>query len=368
MEQSQYSSDNKSDYKGALCTRLRSLTNGINSLVFSADELSAEELFDKNVIVDLSRVGSTETKSLIMGLLVMKLQEHRIATCNGMNEPLRHVTVLEEAHNLLKRTSTEQTAEGSNLLGKSVEMLTNAIAEMRTYGEGFIIADQAPGLLDVSVIRNTNTKIIMRLPEYSDRELVGKAAGLKDEQIDELSKLSLGVAAVYQNDWVEAVLCSVKAYQEQEKYVFKEKDNSQKKDLKGEIVSRIISKDIYNLTDFNEDEIIKAEMPAGAKCRLYDYFAAPKSKTLDAVAALTYELFSAESAFASLAKNKFDFDQQRRFLIQNLIPSISPLPEQYSQVILYLVTYWNAHLTENSNTKILLDNLMKSEGEEGVIV
>src|SRR5699024_1260419 len=102
--------------------------------------------------------------------------------------------------------------EGSNLLGKSVEMLTNAIAEMRTYGEGFIIADQAPGLLDMAVIRNTNTKIIMRLPEYSDRELVGRAAGLKDEQIVELSKLNKGVAAIHQNDWIESVLCKINKY------------------------------------------------------------------------------------------------------------------------------------------------------------
>lgn len=96
-----------------------------------------------------------------------------------MNVPLSHVTVLEEAHNLLKRTSTEQSAEGANLIGKSVEMLTNAIAEMRTYGEGFVIADQSPGMLDMAVIRNTNTKIIMRLPEYSDRELVGRAIDMK---------------------------------------------------------------------------------------------------------------------------------------------------------------------------------------------
>ena len=60
-------------------------------------------------------------------------------------------------------------------------MLANAIAEMRTYGEGFIIADQAPGLMDLSVIRNTNTKIIMRLPDFSDRELVGKSANLNDD-------------------------------------------------------------------------------------------------------------------------------------------------------------------------------------------
>lgn len=99
-------------------------------------------------------------------------------------------------------------------------MLANAIAEMRTYGEGFIIADQAPGLLDVSVIRNTNTKIILRLPDEEDRKLVGKSAGLKEAQIDELSKLPLGVAAVYQNEWPEAVLCKVKPYPVQESAVY----------------------------------------------------------------------------------------------------------------------------------------------------
>ena len=63
----------------------------------------------------------------------------------------------------------EQSAESSNLVGKSVEMLTNAIAEVRTYGEGFVIVDQAPNLLDTAVIRNTNTKIVLRLPEKTDR-------------------------------------------------------------------------------------------------------------------------------------------------------------------------------------------------------
>ena len=212
MDQSWYSDENKGDYKGSLCTRLRSLTNGINSLVFTTDELQPAELFDQNVIVDLSRIGSAETKSLIMGILVMKLQEYRMAASQGMNNPLKHVTVLEEAHNLLKRTSTEQSSESANLLGKSVEMLTNAIAEMRTYGEGFIIADQSPCLLEMAVIRNTNTKIIMRLPEYSDRELVGRAASLNDEQIAELSKLGKGIAAVYQNDWLEPVLCKIDKY------------------------------------------------------------------------------------------------------------------------------------------------------------
>lgn len=47
-------------------------------------------------------------------------------------------------------------------------MISNAIAEMRSYGEGFIIVDQSPGLMDMSVMRNTNTKMILRLPESGD--------------------------------------------------------------------------------------------------------------------------------------------------------------------------------------------------------
>lgn len=208
INESKYSADSKGDYSGALLTRVRSLTTGLNKLIFCNNDLGDCELFDKNVIVDLSRVGSIETKSLIMGLLVMRLNEYRMTT-GKINTPLSHITVLEEAHNLLKRTSSEQVSDNANLLGKSVELLANSIAEMRTYGEGFVIADQSPGMLDMSVIRNTNTKIILRLPDKSDRELVGYAAGLKREQIDELSKLKKGVAAVYQNDWIEPVLVQV---------------------------------------------------------------------------------------------------------------------------------------------------------------
>lgn len=226
LNSSDYSADNKSDYTGALVTRLRSLTNGINGQIFSANTISDEELFDRKVIVDLSRVGSTETRSLIMGLLVMKLQEYRLSSGKPNNTTLCHITVLEEAHNILKRTSTEQSTESSNLVGKSVEMLTNAIAELRAFGEGFIIADQAPGLLDMAVIRNTNTKIIHRLPDQNDRELAGKAAGLNDEQIQEIAKLELGVAAIYQNDWIEPVLCKVDEYgvQDKKEYHFIEKE------------------------------------------------------------------------------------------------------------------------------------------------
>ena len=258
INSSKYSADSKGDYSGALLTRVRSLTTGLNGLIFCKDDISNEDLFDKSVIVDLSRVGSTETKSLIMGLLVMKLNEYRMSS-GKMNSRLSHITVLEEAHNLLKRTSTEQISEGANLLGKSVELLANSIAEMRTYGEGFIIADQSPGLLDMSVIRNTNTKIVLRLPDRSDRELVGYAAGLNDEQIDELAKLQRGVAAVYQNDWVEPVLVQInkcgineKAYNYSAAELGPEKD-----DIREQLVNLLIQGRVREKLDYSVSDIEK---------------------------------------------------------------------------------------------------------------
>lgn len=212
IDSSAYSSDTTNDYKGALITRVRALTRGIHGMVFSGD-IPVDELFNHNVIIDLSRIGSQETKSLIMGALVLKLQEYRMSEDMQPNMSLRHITVLEEAHNLLKKTSSEQSQESANLTGQAVGMLSNAIAEMRTYGEGFVIADQSPGLMDMSVVRNTNTKIIMRLPDAGDRELVGRAASLNDAQIEELASLEKGVAAIYQSDWVEPVLAKIAKFE-----------------------------------------------------------------------------------------------------------------------------------------------------------
>lgn len=203
-----YSEDTKGDYTGALVTRVTSLTNGISGQIFCDNyDISDEILFDSNVVIDLSRVGSSETKALIMGIIVLKLTEYRMVCADGANRGLRHVTVMEEAHNLLRKVRPQQT--GNDLLGKSVEMICASIAEMRTYGEGFIIVDQSPTSVDEAAIKNTNTKILMRLPDKEDCQIAGNAAALEEVQQKELAKLSTGTAVVMQNDWLEPVLVRI---------------------------------------------------------------------------------------------------------------------------------------------------------------
>ena len=163
-------------------------------------------LFDENCILDLSHVKSGEAKALIMGLMVYQLNEYRSSQKKNANTYLRHVTVLEEAHNLLKNQSG---GESSALQSKSIEMITNTIAEIRTFGEGVIIVDQSPSSVDVAAIKNTNTKIVLRTPESNDRDAVGRSMGLTENQVNEIAKLPSGVAVVYQNDWMSPVLTRI---------------------------------------------------------------------------------------------------------------------------------------------------------------
>ena len=328
VAESAFSQEVKDNYVGSLATRIKSLTNGIYGRIFDNAELGDKTLFDENIIVDLSRVGSVETKSMIMGILVMRLQEYRM-TSGKMNADLQHVTVLEEAHNLLKRTSTEQSSESANLLGKSVEMLANTIAEVRTYGEGFIIADQAPGLLDLSVIRNTNTKIIMRLPEEEDRILVGRAANINDEQIKELSKLPTGVAAIYQNNWIEPVLCKINRAQDDssvQKYEYHASPMQTDMEAGAEALTPLVRFLLYSrlpediVFDTNElkNALSKSSISTRNKIRIMSFISEyERTKTLrlwsedrfDEMSRFITQLFGSEKAVESFVKTANSFDE-----------------------------------------------------------
>ncbi len=254
IEASDYASDIKFNYRGAVITRVKSLTVGLNKFLFNSNQTPYERIFDENCILDISRVKSGETKALIMGIMVYALNEYRVDHKSGNNCNLKHVTVLEEAHNLLKNTTNGNNAP--EIVGKSVEMITQTIAEIRTYGEGFIIVDQSPSAVDIAAIKNTNTKIVLRTPEANDREAVGRSIGLSDDQVNEIAKLPSGVAVVYQNDWISPVLTMInKANVIETPYNIKEKKVIQtKRDARTMLLRMIMNPWIENRV-FSESEL-----------------------------------------------------------------------------------------------------------------
>lgn len=223
---SAFSAEVQGNYIGSLLTRMQSLDKGIYRRVFSSGDIGDERLFEQSVILDISRPDASDVKALLMGLLIIRHFEYCTAD-KPFEDSLKHLTVLEEAHTLLAQKPV--SSEGADIGNKSIEMMSRCIAELGGFGQGFMIADQAPGLLDRSVIRNTNTKMIFRLPDMTDCELTGKAISLTDAQYAELSRLSRGICAVHQINWEEAVLCHIRSDLPEEKtkrefYVTEEKE------------------------------------------------------------------------------------------------------------------------------------------------
>ena len=232
-------------------------------------------------------------------------------------------------------------------------MISNSIAEMRTYGEGFIIADQSPAAVDMSAIRNTNTKIILRLPEYSDREVVGRAASLNDSQIEELSKLHTGVAAVYQNNWVESVLCNINYYGYDKNYVYQKKDEAFFKDKNNinNLLEYVAKKRLNEKIDLNKEDILSfvniANIPSNVKFKIIKVI--NKENTDDReLSDISYDIVNGEDLLTK-AKAAYSLENWNNIIKSNIFYDESEISKSYIKEILNLVLMEAVRLNKIDN-------------------
>lgn len=191
-----YHQEVQSNVKAALQARVYSLMiGGKGAMLNTAKSVPISELLTRPVVMELEDLGDDETKSFVIGLLLVQLYEYGKSQMTKGSKNLSHILMVEEAHRLLKNVS--ESGEGGNSRAKSVEFFCNLLAEIRTFGQGIIIADQIPTKLAPDTIKNTNLKIVHRTVAAQDRETIGKAMNMSEEQIEYLSSLRRGYAAVY---------------------------------------------------------------------------------------------------------------------------------------------------------------------------
>jgi hypothetical protein len=145
-------------------------------------------------------VGDDSDKAFLMGTVLIRLAEHlRMEHRAKPAGPvaLRHITVIEEAHRLLRRPEAAGSEPVGGAAAHAVEMFAGLLAEIRAYGEGLIIAEQIPGRLVDDVIKNTAVKITHRLPAADDRGAVGATMNTTTAQNRFLVTLRPGEAAVF---------------------------------------------------------------------------------------------------------------------------------------------------------------------------
>lgn len=187
-----YGPEATGNIRAGLLLRLRRLLDGpLGPELGSAQGLDIAAITRKPTVIELSCLPDAESQALIMGLLSLQLRHHWRKA--GPRNSLRHLTVIEEAHRLLKAVS-ETSANAART--RAVEDIAHMLAELRGFGVGLAIVDQTPSVLVQSVIANTGTKILHRLDHPADRELAGRAAGLPADQVDLLGALQPGDAVL----------------------------------------------------------------------------------------------------------------------------------------------------------------------------
>ncbi|MEA3497875.1 MAG: ATP-binding protein, partial [Campylobacterota bacterium] len=208
VDESGYAGELDSNIKAALKTRIKNLTIGAKGKIFnSRHSFDSKILFEKPTVIELSSIVDDEEKAFLMGLLLNKLYQYREE--QGSFNELKHITVIEEAHRLLPNISLDKSSEEANSKAKAVETFTNILAEIRSYGEGIIIADQIASKLHSDVIKNTNVKIIQRTMDREDRELVGNSINLNEDQILDIAELKPGEAIVHNKDVHQAFMVNI---------------------------------------------------------------------------------------------------------------------------------------------------------------
>ena len=191
-----YGPEVERNVRGFITVRIGSLRLGTPGRFFEGGhQLDFARLLARNVVLEIEDIGDDQDKAFLIGAVLIRLTEHlRLRQRHeGGGAGLRHLTVLEEAHRLLRDPGPGQRGPAA----KAVELFAALFAEVRAYGEGLVVAEQIPSKLIPDVVKNTAVKIVHRLPAADDRQAVGATMNLTPAQEQYIVTLPPGEAAVF---------------------------------------------------------------------------------------------------------------------------------------------------------------------------
>ena len=178
---------------------LLAMTYGeFSSVVNTQDNSHVQELLNHNVVLEMDGLSSNSDRNLFSEALTLYLYRYRLA--QGPQEKLTNLIVLEEAHNLLLKKSTEAR---ESVLETSIRMI-------RQYGMGYVFVDQSASLLSKVAFANSYATLALSQKLKSDIMTIAGAMNLTDEQKESLSTLPIGSAVVrLADEWPEPFLVKI---------------------------------------------------------------------------------------------------------------------------------------------------------------
>ena len=172
----------------------------LNSLVNLFDNyfsIPIEDLLQKPTIIELAANENADQKALIIALLLLSILAY--VNSNYVGEGgLKNVILLEEAHVLLDASSNASQGD-ANPSAIAQGLVKRMLAEIRSYGVGLVIADQSPRKVSTDVVALTDMKMVFRLVESEDKQIIGDSTNMTDTQIQRMAKLKPGEAFLFFN-------------------------------------------------------------------------------------------------------------------------------------------------------------------------
>lgn len=213
VEERGYAGEVYYNIRAATEGRLGGLLRGSKGRMFGCQRsLPFDKLMRQPVVLELNDLNQQD-KALTMMFLLMLLREYREL---NRHDTLQHVTVVEEAHNVMENVQSVGASEvAADTRAKAVEAFAAMLAEVRSYGEGLIISDQSPERLAPDAVRNTNLQIAHQLRHRDDREAIAAAMIMTDAQKEFLGKLKVGQAAVFMTGYDRATFMQVPNYKDE---------------------------------------------------------------------------------------------------------------------------------------------------------
>ena len=203
MDRKNYFAENKDNLTEILVTRFRTLMRGTRGKILNQPmSTDFSQLFDRNVIINISNLSGSKDKSLIMSLLMQALYEYRMSCYRtDMNyrriarqNKLMHLTLVEEAHNVLLKS--ERHASSGDPQAAAADLFGRMLSEIREYGQGMLVVDQVPTRLIDDAIKNTNYKIVHRLTAPDDQKLMASCMAFREDQTYIIPALEKGNAII----------------------------------------------------------------------------------------------------------------------------------------------------------------------------
>lgn len=198
LQRKQYSGSTYADLRGALDTRLGSLTFGNLGRVFRCVRSlpSVDQLMTRPTVIEMDRL-SREHACLLTLLILMRIRQAVRQPAKSERHP-RLVVIIDEAHNLVgPDTKAEASEDHPNPKAYAAEFICRMLAEMRACGVAIIISDQTPSAVAAEVVKLPTTKLAFQQTDEADRTVMGAAMLFKKHEFEDIARLKPGEAYLF---------------------------------------------------------------------------------------------------------------------------------------------------------------------------